>query len=150
MFLFQRIKLYPFGFNYLLRISFKGGPIDFQTGEKHSTGDSGIRLFGRYCSLKFSLVRMRSPVRIRPSAPALHVSFDTKLACSFLLFGCIDYAEMNLFAVNLAHFRIFHFLSCKSVSLFRLCYLSPHPVFSPISCRSRIRYGVLPLSVDKC
>ena len=93
---------------------------------------------------------MRSPVRIRPSAPALHVSFDTKLACSFLLFECIDYAEMSLFAVNMVHFCIIRFLSCKSDLLFHLSHPLSHPVFSPISCRSRARCGVLPLSVDKC
>ena len=93
---------------------------------------------------------MRSPVRIRPSAPALHVSIDTKLACSFLLFECIDYAEMSLFTVNIVHFCIIRFFSCKSDLYFHLSRPSPHPVFNPISDPPRSRCGLLPVSVDKC
>ena len=89
-------------------------------------------------------------VVVRLVRAALHVSFDTKLACSFLYVGVRDYAEMNLFTVNTAHFCIIHFLSCKSVLSIRFASKHYYPVFSPISCRSRFRYGVLPVSVDKC
>ena len=97
-----------------------------------------------------AVVRKGTWVRIPPLPPALHVSFDTKLTCSFLFLGCIDYAEMNLFAVNMAHFCIIHFLACRSVIPFHLPYLSLHPVFSPFPCPSEHRCGVLPVSVDKC
>ena len=110
-----------------------------------SCGRGGIGIRARLRGV-WETVRVQVP----STAPALHVSFDTKLACSFLLFEYKDYAEINLFAVNMAHFYIIHLLPCKSDLRFHLSYPSSHPVFNPISDPSRSRCGLLPVSVDKC
>ena len=85
-----------------------------------------------------------------PLKPALHVSFDTKLACSFLHIGVIDYAEINLFTVNLVHFCIILFLYCKCVLSIHFASKHYYPVFSPFSCPASFKCGILPVSVDKC
>lgn len=85
-----------------------------------------------------------------PPEPCLHVSFDTKLACSFLYVRARDYAEMSLFAVNNAHFCIIHMLTCKSALPFHKSHQTSHLVLSPVFCSFPTRCGVLPVSVDKC
>ena len=103
----------------------------------------------RYCIFN-GFQRFYIKIVVRLIRAALHVSFDTKLACSFLYIDAREYAGMGLFTVNMAHFCIIRLLSCKSGLCFRLSHQSSHPVFSPISCHSRVRCGVFPVSVDKC
>lgn len=64
----------------------------------------------------------------------LHVSFDTKLVCRFLYISDVNYAEMSLFTVNMAHLCIIHLNSCN-ISISYLRSRLSAQVFLPLKTR---------------